>query len=105
MIISPCGAHPFRLNVIRHNVFEIGEWVTADSASLSLLSDLPFEQLLHFCLRSEFSIAPGMMRIFNALDRGPDSPPVPYLFPATTEERIVDGAAFIATKLHGFLGW
>jgi len=90
------------IKVIRNNVFEIGEWVTADSAFLSLLSDLPLKQLLHFCWRSEFSIAPRMMGIFNALDWCPGSAPGCYLLPTTTKERIVDGASFISTKLHGF---
>jgi|SRR5579862_1044497 len=94
-----------RINVIRNNVFEIGEWVTADSAFLSLLSDLPLKQLLHFCWRSEFSITPRMMGIFNALDWCPGSAPGCYLLRPQQKSELWMGHRSFRRSFMGFLGW
>jgi hypothetical protein len=52
--------------VIRHDVTAIGEGFAADSPFSFLLGDLVGEQFLHFSRRSDFTIASGMVWIFNA---------------------------------------
>jgi hypothetical protein len=70
MVISPRSSHPFWIPVVGHDVVIIGELFVADGTYSLLLGDFPLQKSPHFGWGSKFSIAPRMMRIFNASNAG-----------------------------------
>jgi hypothetical protein len=101
MIISPCSSHAFGIPVVWDNVVVICEFFVADGTLLVLLHNLSVQQLPHLCPRSEFTVSPRVMRVFNALHAEPDQPGfVRHRFPAAAGERFVNRTIFIATQFH-----
>ena len=70
MIISPRPSHPFGIPVVWNDIVVVSELFVADCAYSLLLGDFPLQQFPHFGWGAEFSIAPRMMRIFNAANPG-----------------------------------
>ncbi len=52
--------------MVGDDVAVFGERFLAESACAILQRNLPVEELPHFGVGAEFSVSPGMMRIFNA---------------------------------------
>jgi hypothetical protein len=80
---------------------------TTDGASPVLFGDLAVEQLPHLCLGTEFTISPGVVRVFDTLHpEVSDSTSFLDQVATTARKGSVDGAEFIAAELHGIpLGW
>lgn len=66
MVVSPGTSHPFGIPVVWNDVVVVREFFVADCAYSLLLGDLPLQKFPHLPWGSEFSIAPRMMRVFNA---------------------------------------
>ncbi|MGA6958504.1 MAG: hypothetical protein WBY38_03800, partial [Candidatus Acidiferrales bacterium] len=73
MVVSARSSHPSRINVVGHNVAIVGERYLTDGALPVLFGDFAVEQLPHLCLGAEFSVASGMVRVFDTLhSQAPD---------------------------------
>src|ERR1700733_9733489 len=70
VVVSPRPSHPFGIPVVWDDVIVVSELFVADCAYSLLLGDFPLQKFPHFGWRSEFSIAPRMMRVFNASNTG-----------------------------------
>jgi hypothetical protein len=87
--------------VVRHDVTAVRKGFAADSTFRILVGDLVGEQLLHFCVGPDFAIAPGMMRVFDALNASDQSESPCNAFAPTTEKRLVNRASFSLAEFHG----
>ncbi len=96
MIVSPGSSHSSGMDMVGHNVAIVGEPLLAESAYPILQSNLPVEELPHFAVGAEFSVSPGMMRIFNAPNAHLARPFLSRdCFSAAAEERTVNWAQLI----------
>jgi len=66
MIVSPSPSHSFGLDVVGHNLVVVREGSAADCTLPVLLDDFLVQQLPHLGRRTEFTIPPGVVRIFDA---------------------------------------
>ena len=79
---------------------DIRERFTAYPAHVSLLNDLPSQQVLHLCRRPDLTVTSRMMGIFDTLDRLPGLAPRSGLLATTAEDGPMNRATFIATEFH-----
>ena len=101
VIVPPCPAQAFRINVVRHNLAVVHEILVTDGALPVLLSSLAIQQLAHFCWRAEFTISSGVVWIFNALHAATQNPSFAMrLLAAATGARSVDRTVFVPAKFH-----
>ena len=104
MIISERTAHSPGINMVGDDVVIIGELFKADGALPVLLDNLPLQKLTHLPWRSQLTISPWLMWVFNALHTGAYEPRWALNgFSATAKTRSVNWAVFIPAKPHGFL--
>jgi hypothetical protein len=101
MVISPGSSHSFRVSVVGYDVAAVGKFMVANGALPSLLDDFSVQQFPHLGWRPEFAIAPGVVRIFDALNTKLKSAFFPRLLATAAEQRSMDWAVFISTEFHG----
>jgi hypothetical protein len=75
--------------------------LVADCTFAVLFGDLSVQQLPHFGWRSKFSISPGVMCIFDALDTKAHAAFLLSVLTTATEQRVVNRAVFILSEFHG----
>ena len=104
VIVSPSPVHAAGMDVVGHHVAVIGEPCITERAFSALGHDLPVEELPHLSVGSEFSVSPGVLRIFSA----PNSHLALALFSwdllsSAAEERAVNRALLITAESHEVL--
>jgi hypothetical protein len=103
MIVSPRASHPFRINVVWHDIVIVREPVVADCANAVLSGDFSLHKFTHFCGGPQFAVSPWVVWVLDALHTHLHccSAFVAGGFPATAITRSVDWTEFIATEPHG----
>jgi hypothetical protein len=101
MVVPPCSTHPAGVLVIRHNVAVVREPFLAYGTVAVLRYDLPIQELSHFSVGSDFAVASGMLRIFDA----PNAKLAQALFfgncfPAAAKQGAVNWTKLIAAESH-----
>lgn len=102
VIVSPCPSHPLGFNVIRHNVAVVREFLMADGALPVLLGNLAVQQLAHLCWGAKFAVPSRVLRVFNALHSGPQTPFFSTLLAAAAEARAVDRTVLVSAEVHRY---
>jgi hypothetical protein len=95
--------------MIGHDIVVVSKFLMADRAYATLFSNLAVHELSHLGGRSQFSISPRMMRIFDPLHSESDQPRLGSDFSPATGNGPVNWANFIGTESHdispGEIGW
>jgi len=76
VVVPPCSAHIFGMDVVGDHVAIVGELFLAEGADALLVDDLPVEELPHLAVRAKFPVSPGMVRVLDS----PDAHLAPTLF-------------------------
>jgi hypothetical protein len=102
MVISPASSDTFRVSMVRNDFAAVAKFVVANGAFPSLLDDLSVQQFPHLSWRTEFTIPPRVVRIFDSLNTKLKSAFFPRLLATAAEERSVNWTVFIPTEFHGY---
>jgi hypothetical protein len=101
MVVAARSSHPSRIDVVGNDIPIVGERHLENSALPVLLNYFSIEQFPHFCFGAEFTVSPGVVRVFNALH--PQMPEFACLLDqlaATARARPMNRTVLIATEFH-----
>jgi hypothetical protein len=90
--------------MVGHDVAIISERFVTEGAFATLGGNLPVEQFPHFTLGAEFTISPGVMRVFDAPNADLALAVFSwYCLSPTAETGAVDRAELVQMESHGVL--
>jgi hypothetical protein len=104
VVVPPCSAHAFGMDVIGHHVAVVSEPPLAESANALLGDNFPVKELPHFAIGAEFPVSPGMLRILDTPNSHLALAPFSWdCLSSTAEEGAVDRTGLIPAESHGGL--
>ena len=101
VVVPPCSANTFGMDVVGNNVGVLGELLLAQSADALLGDNILVEELPHFAIGAEFPVSPGMLQVLYATDA--HLAPAPFSWnglSSAAEQRTVDRTELIPAESH-----
>ena len=100
VVVYPRPSHSSRIDVIGHDVAIVREGHLTDGALPVLFDNFAVEQLPHLCLGAEFSVSPGVVRVFDPLHPQASCAASLDRLAGTARKGSMDGTEFVATEFH-----